>query len=98
MALTARIVLATHPREPSAPDEVRRFVRWGASPRGGQALLLAAKARALVRGRLFVAEEDLEALAAPALRHRLILGFEAEAEGARADDIVARALERARRG
>jgi MoxR-like ATPase len=98
VALAARIVLATHPREPSAPDEVRRFVRWGASPRGGQSLLLAAKARALVRGRLFVAEEDLAALAAPALRHRLILGFEAEAEGARADDLVARALERARRG
>jgi MoxR-like ATPase len=98
IALVTRLVLATHPRETSAPDSVRRFVRWGASPRGGQALLLAAKARALLRGRLFVAEEDLAALAAPALRHRLILSFEAEASGARPDEIVAHALERARRG
>jgi MoxR-like ATPase len=88
----ARLVLATHPGDPSAPPMVRRFVRFGASPRGGQALLLAAKARALLAGRLFVAEEDVAALAAPALRHRLILGFEAEGEGARPDAILAEAL------
>ncbi len=88
----ARLVLATHPGDPSAPEIVRRFVRFGASPRGGQALLLAAKARALLAGRLFVADEDLEALAPSALRHRLILGFEAEGEGARSDEIVAAAL------
>ncbi|MFN0006494.1 MAG: AAA family ATPase [Planctomycetota bacterium] len=97
-ALVARLVVATHPEQPAAPDSVRRFVRWGASPRGGQALLLAAKARALVRGRLFVAEEDLGALAVPALRHRLVLSFEAEAQGARADEVVASAWESARRG
>jgi MoxR-like ATPase len=96
-AFVVRLVLATHPRETSAPEIVRRFVRWGASPRGGQALLLAAKARAFLRGRLFVAEEDLVALSAPALRHRLILGFEAEASGAKPDEIVAQAVDRARR-
>ncbi len=94
----ARLVLATHPGDPTAPEIVRRFVRFGASPRGGQALLLAAKARALLAGRLFVADEDLAVLAAPALRHRLILGFEAEGEGARADEIVAAALESSARG
>ena len=98
VALAARLVVATHPEESAAPENVRRFVRWGASPRGGQALLLAAKARALLRGRLHVAEEDLAALAAPVLRHRLILSFEAEAQGARADDVVAQAWESARRG
>jgi MoxR-like ATPase len=88
----ARLVLATHPEDPSAPEIVRRFVRYGASPRGGQALLLAAKARALLAGRLFVAEDDVLALASSALRHRLILGFEAEGEGADPDAIVAAAL------
>jgi len=98
IAFVTRLVLATHPGEASAPEEVKRLVRFGVSPRGGQALLLAAKARAMLRGRLFVAQEDLLALAAPALRHRLILGFEAEAAGARPDDVVARAVERAQRG
>jgi MoxR-like ATPase len=98
VALAARLVVATHPEAPAAPESVRRFVRWGASPRGGQALLLAAKARALLRGRLFVAEEDLAALAVPALRHRLILSFEAEAQGASSDEVVAQAWESARRG
>jgi MoxR-like ATPase len=98
VAFVARLVLATHPGDPSAPEKVRRFVRWGASPRAGRALLLAAKARAFLRGRLFVAEEDLLALAAPALRHRLVLGFEAESAGARSDDLVAEATAAAQRG
>jgi MoxR-like ATPase len=96
--LAGRCVLATHPTEASAPDAVKRYVRYGASPRGGQALLLAGRARALTKGRLCVAVEDLEAVAAPALRHRLILGFEGEAAGAQPDDLVADALEAARRG
>src|SRR5690606_25021821 len=74
VALAARTVLATQPDAPLAPDAVRRYVRYGASPRGAQAMLLAAKARALVSGRLHVSTEDLEIVAAPALRHRLILG------------------------
>jgi MoxR-like ATPase len=96
VALAARLVLATHPEEPSAPDKVRRHVRYGASPRGAQSLLLAAKARALVEGRLFVREDDLEKLAAPALRHRLILNYEGEAALTGTDALVAEAFARAR--
>ncbi len=88
----ARLVLATHPGTPGAPERVRGLVRYGASPRGGQAILLGAKARALVQGRLFVSAEDVAAVAAPALRHRLILGYEAEASGTPPDELVAEAL------
>jgi MoxR-like ATPase len=91
----ARTVLATHP-DAAAPDEIRRYVRHGASPRGGQALLAAAKARALLRGRLHVADEDLEALCEPALRHRLILNYEGEAAGVDPAALARAALEFAR--
>jgi len=87
----SRLVLATHPREGS-PEDVRRYVRYGASPRGGQAVLLAAKARALIHGRLHVSDEDIEAVSAPALRHRLILGYEGEAAGVTTDELVRMAL------
>src|SRR5438445_594485 len=80
-AYAARLVLATHPESDGAVESARRFVRYGASPRGMQALILAGKVRALSRGRLNVALEDLQALALSALRHRLILNFEGEAEG-----------------
>jgi MoxR-like ATPase len=89
--LAARLVLLTDPHNPAAPAEVQRALRYGASPRGGQALLLLAKARALLSGRPWVAEEDLRAVAAPALRHRLIFSYEGEASGVRADDLVAAA-------
>jgi MoxR-like ATPase len=92
----ASLVRATHPDAPGAPDGVRRLVRFGSSPRGGQALVLASKARALVEGRLFVTEEDVEALAAPVLRHRLILSYEGEAARSDPDDLVRDALEAAR--
>ncbi|MEZ6195030.1 MAG: MoxR family ATPase [Planctomycetota bacterium] len=85
----ADLVLATHPEAPGATDSVKRFVRYGASPRGGQAILLAAKVRALLQGRYNVAFEDLRVVAGPALRHRIILGFEGEAEGVTTDDVVA---------
>jgi MoxR-like ATPase len=68
------------------------------SPRGGQALLVAGKARAAVQGRLHVTFEDIEALAAPALRHRIILGYEGEASGVSPDALVEEALAAARRG
>jgi MoxR-like ATPase len=97
-ALVARLVLATGPEGEAAPDAVRSAVRWGASPRGAQAVLLLAKARALVSGRLHVSEDDVTAVAAPALRHRLVLSYEGEAAGARPDDLVAAALDAARRG
>ncbi len=88
----ARLVLATHPDRPEAIDAARRLVRYGASPRGLQALLRAGKVRALADGRLNVAIEDVRALALPALRHRIILSFEGEAEGADPDDVLRRAI------
>jgi MoxR-like ATPase len=97
LRLASRLVLATHPTGELTPEGVRRYVRYGASPRGGQALLMAAKARALVEGRLSLATADLERIAAPALRHRLILNYEGEAAGIEPDALVAEALESARR-
>jgi MoxR-like ATPase len=72
---------------------VDRYVRFGASPRGAQSLVLAAKAAALLDGRPNVAAADIRAMAAPALRHRLVLGYEATADGVSADDVVAAVLE-----
>jgi MoxR-like ATPase len=96
--LVARLVRATDPRDPGSPPLVRSSLRYGASPRGGQAVLLLAKARALARNRPWVAEEDVEAVAVPALRHRLVLGYEGEARGSPADALVREALASARRG
>jgi MoxR-like ATPase len=86
------LVVATHPEHPDAPESVRRFVRFGASPRGAQALVLAAKAGALLDGRPNVSAGDLRSMAGPALRHRLVLGYEASAAGVTADEIVADVL------
>ncbi|MGA2448049.1 MAG: MoxR family ATPase [Polyangiaceae bacterium] len=83
-----RVVRATHADGPEAPDIAKRFVRYGSSPRGAQAILLAAKIRALLGGRFSVASEDIRAAAHPALRHRVLLNFEGEAEGIRTDQIV----------
>ncbi len=83
-----QLLLATHPEQPNAPESVRRFVRYGSSPRGAQAMILAAKIRALLSDRLNVAHEDLRAVAYPALRHRIILNFEGEAERITPDDII----------
>jgi MoxR-like ATPase len=89
-----RIVRATHPTSDDAPEEVRKFVRHGASPRGAQAILAAARGRALLAGRYHVSRDDVNAVATPALRHRIILSFEGEAEGVRADDLIARVIQR----
>ena len=86
------LVRATRPGDAAAPAEVSSYVRWGAGPRAGQALVLCAKARALLQGRLAATREYVAALAAPVLRHRLLLSFAAEAEGKTADDIVAALL------
>jgi MoxR-like ATPase len=88
----ARIVHATHPDKAESPESVRRFVRYGTSPRGAQALALAARVHALLDGRANVAFEDIRRFAAPALRHRLILNFEGEAEGVTVDEVVAAAV------
>ncbi len=71
-----------------APDIVRRYVHWGAGPRASQYLILAAKARAVLHGRYYVSSDDIRAVAAPVLRHRLVTNFNAEAEGVSTDDIV----------
>ncbi len=87
-----RLVLATHPKTPTAVPIATQFLRFGSSPRGAQTLLLAAKVRALAAGRFNVSFEDVQAVALPALRHRLILNFEAEAEGVTTDQIIAQVL------
>jgi MoxR-like ATPase len=84
----ARLVRATLPGDPSAPEMVRAYVSYGASPRGMQALILAGKILAVLDGRYNVAIDDLKAAALPALRHRLILNFEAQAEQIAADEII----------
>ncbi len=86
-----RLVRATRPGE-GTPAIVGQYIRWGAGPRAGQSLVLAAKARALLHGRLAATREDVQALAAPVMRHRLLLSFAAEAEGRSADDVVAGVL------
>ena len=82
------LVRASRPGE-GAIEDIRKYVKWGAGPRAGQSLVLAAKARALLQGRLAATREDIMALAAPVMRHRLLLSFAAEAEGRSADDIIA---------
>ncbi len=87
-----RLVLATHPKTDTAAPISNQYLRFGSSPRGGQTLILAGKVRALTQGRFNVSFDDIEAVAAPTLRHRLILNFEAEAEGITTDHIIAQVL------
>jgi MoxR-like ATPase len=87
-----RLVLATHPDGEHGTDSVRRFLRYGASPRGAQALILAGKVRALMNDRFNVAIEDVKASALAALRHRLVPNFEGRAEGIDPDDLVREAI------
>jgi MoxR-like ATPase len=89
-----QLVLATRPDHPGAPDMVRRFVRYGSSPRGAQALVLGGKVQALIDGRFNVSFEDVRAVLLPSLRHRLILSFEGEAEGVDPDQILEDVLTR----
>jgi len=88
----ARLVRATHPKADGAPATVTRYVRYGSSPRGAQAILLAAKVLALRAGRANVAFDDVEPVVAPALRHRLILSFEGQADGIESDEVLADVL------
>jgi MoxR-like ATPase len=92
-AYAARVTVATHPDNPDAPEIARRAVRYGASPRGAQALILGAKVAALLAGRYNVALEDVRAVAPAALRHRLILNYEAETDGITPDAIIAAVLD-----
>ncbi|MEW6161330.1 MAG: MoxR family ATPase [Verrucomicrobiota bacterium] len=88
-----RLVLATHPKTDTAAAITNQYLRFGSSPRGCQTLILAAKVRALTQGRFNVSFEDIQTVAAPGLRHRLILNFEAEAEGITTDHIVTQILQ-----
>jgi MoxR-like ATPase len=91
-----RVLQATHPETAEATATSKKYLRYGASPRGLQAIVLAAKIRALLSGRFAVSIDDVRAVAAPALRHRLILNFEGEAEGVRPDAIIAEILKQTR--
>jgi len=87
-----RLVRASRPGA-GAPDAVNHWIKWGAGPRAGQSLVLAAKARALLQGRFAATRDDVQALIAPVMRHRLLLSFAAEAEQKGADDVIAALLQ-----
>ena len=89
----ARLVRATRPSDPSAPDFVKELVDWGAGPRAGQFLVLGAKALAALDGRFHVSTHDVREIAIPVLRHRVSTNFQAQAEGMTSDDIVRRLLD-----
>jgi MoxR-like ATPase len=87
-----KLARSTRPKDALSPEQVRAWVSWGAGPRASQALVVGAKACALLAGRLAVSREDVVRVAKPILRHRLVLNYQAEAEGVRADDLVERLL------
>ncbi len=93
-----RLVMATHPEKEQATDKVRQYVRYGASPRAGQALILAGKVLAVLDERVNVSRDDLADVLLPALRHRLILNFDAQAEGVTSDEVLRDVLEKAALG
>jgi len=86
------LVRKTRKAQPDAPDYVRDWVAWGAGPRASQYLILGAKARSIVRGRAYASVEDVNAVAGPVLRHRILLNFNAEAEGVTSDTVIERLL------
>ena len=89
-----RLTLATHPESPLALPITNQYLRWGSSPRGAQTLALAAKVRALLEGRYNVSFEDVRRVYLPAMRHRVILNFEAQAEGIDADHVLLEIIEK----
>jgi MoxR-like ATPase len=91
----ARIAIGTQPERPGSSERVRRYARYGAGPRGAQSLVLAAKARALLDGRLNATTADIESVLVPALRHRIALNFEAQGEGVLVEDLIAEAAKAA---
>ncbi len=90
--MAVKLARSTRPKDELASDAVKQWVSWGASPRASQALVLGAKARALLEGRLVASAEDLVRVAKPVLRHRLVLNYQAEAEGVLADDLLERLI------
>ncbi|OYW29205.1 MAG: AAA family ATPase, partial [Chthoniobacter sp. 12-60-6] len=91
------LVRSTRPTEPDASEYVKSMLSWGAGPRASQMLVMAGKVRALLRGRTHVTTDDIEALAAPALRHRLVPTFHAEAEGITVDQIIAELIKKTKK-
>jgi MoxR-like ATPase len=87
-----QVVRMTHPSVDTAPDAVKKYIRHGASPRAAQTILAAARVRAIVAGRVHVAAEDIRSVAVQAMRHRLILSFEGEAEGETTDELIKKVL------
>jgi MoxR-like ATPase len=87
-----QLAAASRPHQAGTPDFINEWVSWGAGTRAGQFLILGAKARALLQGRAHVTVEDIQALAAPALRHRILLNYRAEAEGIRVEEVIRRLL------
>jgi len=90
---TLELIRRTRPRQKDAPDFVRQMVQWGAGPRAVQFLILGGKARALLKGRLYVSTEDVRAVAQPVLRHRIVTSYSAEAEGYTTDRLIEQLLE-----
>lgn len=94
ISMVSELVRATRPAQ-SENKMVKDAVRWGAGPRAGQAMILTAKARALLKGRFAVTEEDVKHMALPVLRHRILMSFKAEAEGVTSDDVTRHLIEKA---
>jgi MoxR-like ATPase len=90
----ARLILATHPGGKLATQVTEQYIRWGASPRGAQTIALASKVRALLEGRFNVSFEDVRRVYVPAMRHRVLLNFEAQAEGVETDKVLLDILEK----
>jgi MoxR-like ATPase len=88
-----RLLMHTHPEEEGAPAEVKQYVRFGSGPRGAQAMVAVAKARAFIAGRFHVSKQDIAAVAFPTLRHRLILNFEGQAMGIQTDDMIRQVID-----
>lgn len=97
VALAVRLVRATRPQDEETPELTRRYVAWGAGPRASQFLVLGAKARAAARGDAIPSYDDVRAVAPAVLAHRVVLNFEAEADGRTPRDVVAELIELSRR-
>ena len=88
-----RLVTATHPNDPRAPEKAKKYLSWGAGPRAGQYLALGAKSRALLRGSLQATIDDVKAVALPVLRHRIVTNFAAQADGVNSDGVIKELLQ-----
>ena len=88
-----KLARATRPKGKDAPDFIQQWVRWGAGPRAGQYLILGAKARGILRGRVNASIEDVKSVAHAVLRHRVLTNFHAEAEGVDSDTVITRLLD-----